>query len=176
MLYKSFPGTVELWCQALEASREVQGINSLFAVADCWGWDALRCRSNIGHSASLQPYSKPARWVMHALNGTLPNPFIFLWKFIRRLHACLQASHWRDQEETHTCNVNQLNPVDVELTMRWISLISFSVCFEAVCVLKWTSSSKRRINCFLSRLQLITSLPSGPWEAGGLKKKKTGEK
>lgn len=32
MLYKSFHGAVELRCQASAASREVQGINCLFAV------------------------------------------------------------------------------------------------------------------------------------------------
>lgn len=52
-----------------------------------------------------------------------------------------QASHLRDLEKKqtktppHTCNFNQVNPVDVELKMRWISLLSLSRYLLSGCLL-----------------------------------------
>lgn len=142
MLYKSFPGTVELRCQALAASREVQGINCLFAVADCWGWDALRCRSTQetlpaqSHiQASLHPFftPNPPHPLGHACpKWHTPHSFHLLVKIHQVLHACLQASHLRDLDKIHTCNFNQLDPLDVELKMRWISLLSVSLALFAL--------------------------------------------
>lgn len=75
-------------------------------------------------------------WAMPALNGTLPFPFIFLWKFIRYCMHVFQGSHLRDVDKMHTCNFNQLDPLDVELKMRWVYLsLSLSLALLSGCLL-----------------------------------------
>lgn len=45
-----------------------------------------------------------------------------------------QGSHLRDVDKIHMCNFNQLDPLDVELKMRWVSL-SLSLALLSGCLL-----------------------------------------